>query len=435
MSFGFLGIQFGFALQNANVSRIFQTLGAESEEIPILWLAAPVTGLLVQPIIGYFSDRTWHPRLGRRRPFFLAGAILAAVGLFIMPNSPALWVAAGMLWILDGSVNVSMEPFRALVGDMLPGSQRTAGFAAQTFFIGVGAVVASLLPYIMTNYLNISNTAPDGQIPDSVRYSFYIGGVVFLGAVLVTVFGTKEYNPQEFAKYNPEEETDGHQGSGMIAEIIAGLRNMPKTMQQLAVVQFFSWLALFCMWIYTTDAVTSHIYGTSDTQSPAYNDGADWVGVLFAFYNGVAAIAALLLPLLAKATSRKTVHAICLAIGGVGLLSIFFINDPNLLIVSMVCIGVAWASILAMPYAMLAGSLPASKMGFYMGIFNFFIVIPQVFASLAMGSIVGSVFGGQAIYALVTGGVCMLLAAVLVRFVNDVDVPEGSEQPAVMAGH
>ena len=492
MSFGFLGIQFGFALQNANVSRIFETLGAKIDAIPILWIAAPITGLIVQPIIGHMSDKTWG-KLGRRRPYFLSGAILASIALFIMPNSPLLWVAAGMLWIMDTSINISMEPFRAFVGDMLSSEQRTTGFAMQSFFIGIGAVVASALPYIMTNWFGVSNTAPEGMIPESVKLSFYIGGIVFFLAVLWTVISSKEYSSEELKKFSEEADSRssslsagsfGHYdenpiphskflkngliwtiigaalfvifyffiymdyGIGVffggiaafgLLQMVAGLMSkqkrtssglvivmndlfkMPKTMVQLAYVQFFSWFALFAMWIYTTPAVTHHIYGATDTQSALYNKGANWVGVLMSVYNGFAAAMAFLLVWLAKKTSRKSVHAISLICGGLGLASFYFIKDPNLLLISELGVGLAWASILAMPYAILTGSLPANKMGVYMGIFNFFIVIPQITAAAILGFFVKNLFGDEAIYALLLGGGSFILAALLVMNVDDVD--------------
>ncbi len=419
MSFGFLGIQFGFALQNANVSRIFETLGASIDQIPILWIAAPATGLIVQPIIGYLSDRTWG-KLGRRRPYFLIGAILASLALLIMPNSPALWIAAGMLWIMDASINISMEPFRALVADLLPSEQRTTGFAVQSFFIGTGAIIASVLPYIFTNWLGISNTAPSGEIPPSVRYSFYIGAFAFISAVGWTVFRTKEYPPENIEQF----EDNKLQSKGLlkgVAEIFKSFVGMPKTMIQLAVVQFFSWFALFAMWIYTTPAVTHHIYGATDTSSELFNEGANWVGVLFAIYNGFAALTAFLLPWIAKRSSRKTVHMISLICGGVGLASFYVIKDPNLLLISELGIGLAWSSILAMPYAILAGSIPSEKMGVYMGIFNFFIVIPQITAAAILGFFVKHFFNNEAIYALLIGGASMIVAAALVMFVNDLD--------------
>ncbi len=486
MSFGFLGIQFGFALQNANVSRIFETLGAQVDDIPILWIAAPVTGLIIQPIIGHMSDKTWN-RFGRRRPYFMVGAILASLALLFMPNSPTLWIAAGMLWMMDASINISMEPFRAFVGDMLPSEQRTAGFAMQSFFIGAGAVIASALPYVLTNWFNVSNIAAVGEkIPQSVKLSFYLGGAVFLLAVLYTVFSTKEYAPEELAEFEAEKKRTtnavevpvrssasllprfirggliflvvGILGSLLISqrswekelyvlsvglgafgfillvsawytrqgmvhngfvEVITDLLNMPKTMKQLAVVQFFSWFALFAMWIYSTSAVTSHIYGTSDTASKLYNDGADWVGILFSVYNGFAAVVAFLLPVLAKWTSRKTAHAIALVCGGLGLASFYVVKDPHLLVISMLGVGIAWASILSMPYAILTGSLPAQKMGTYMGIFNFFIVIPQILAASILGFFTKVLFGGHAIYALILGGVSLLIAALSVLFVDD----------------
>lgn len=409
MSFGFFGIQFGFALQNANVSRIFQTLGADLDKIPILWIAAPVTGLLVQPIIGYLSDRTWHPYWGRRRPFFFLGAILASIALFLMPNSSVLWMAATLLWILDASINISMEPFRAFVGDKLPPSQRTSGFAMQTFFIGLGAVIASLLPYIFTNYFNISNTAPEGVIPDSVKYSFYIGGVIFLFAVMWTVFTTKEFPPDDIKKWEEEKLRNRGMAKGFV-EIIGGIGKMPKTMMQLAVVQFFTWLAFFAMWIYTTAGVAQNVYGTTDTTSKDFQDAGDWVGVMFMVYNGVSALAAFLLPMLAASIGRRFTHMICLIIGGVGLISIFFIKDHQTLLVPMAAVGLAWASTLTMPYAILAGALPPSKMGFYMGVFNFFIVIPQIVAAAILGFFVKDMFNNESIYALVIGGVSMIIA-------------------------
>ncbi|PHN06851.1 MFS transporter [Flavilitoribacter nigricans DSM 23189 = NBRC 102662] len=417
MSFGFLGIQFGFALQNANVSRIFETLGADQEALPILWLAAPVTGLLVQPIIGYYSDRTWHAKWGRRRPFFAIGAILATIALFLMPNSTALWMAVLMLWLMDASINITMEPFRAFVGDMLPNEQRTSGFAMQSFFIGLGAVVASALPYIFTNWFGISNTAGEGMIPDSVKWSFYAGGFAYITAVMWTVFNTEEYPPDDLAKLKEENAKRGiFEG---LKESFMGIFEMPKTMVQLAFVQFFSWFALFAMWIYTTSAVTSHVYQTTDTTSALYNEGADWVGICFAIYNGVAALAAFLLPELAKKTNRRVTHLVALCLGGIGLLSVYYISDPNYLLVSMIGVGIAWASILSVPYAILSSTLPSDRMGYFMGVFNFFIVIPQIVAAGILGFILKSFFGNIPIYALIIGGVSMILAGVLTLFVKD----------------
>ncbi len=491
MSFGFLGIQFGFALQNANVSRIFQTLGAKLDNISLLWIAAPVTGLIVQPIVGYFSDRTWN-RLGRRRPYFLSGAILASLALVMMPNSPTLWVAAGMLWIMDASINISMEPFRAFVGDNLPASQRVTGFALQSFFIGTGAVVASLLPWLLTRFFGVKNEAGAGEIPQSVHLSFYIGAVVFFVAVLWTVLSSREYSPEEIASFaenqghaanasvprSPEQFAQngkrqfslgavllacgivsslalvalagllamaeiyhvlvlsigigvvgllyivsgslqqGGRTTGGFVTMMNDLLEMPRTMRQLAWAQFFSWFALFAMWIYTTAAVTKHIYGTTDTTSALYNDGANWVGVCFAVYNGVAALAAFAIPPLAKWSSPKVAHVICLICGAIGLLSIMMITNSTMLIGSMVGIGIAWASILSMPYAILTGSLPPAKLGYYMGVFNFFIVIPQIVAATVLGLIV-RLFHEEAIYALLIGGGSLLLAAALMLRVRE----------------
>ncbi len=418
MSFGFFGIQFGFALQNANVSRIFQTLGADLDNIAILWIAAPFTGLIIQPIIGYLSDRTWHPFWGRRRPFFFIGSILASVALLLMPNSIALWMAAMLLWVLDASINISMEPFRAFVGDKLPASQRTTGFAMQTFFIGLGAVIASLLPYIFTNYFHISNTAPHGIIPPSVKYSFYIGGVVFLCAVMWTVFTTKEFPPDDIVKWEEEKLESKGLAKGLV-EIVKGITSMPKTMLQLAVVQFFTWLAFFSMWIYTTAGIAQNVYHTTDTTSKSFQDAGDWVGVMFMVYNGISALAAFLLPMLAAKISRRYTHMICLILGGIGLISIFFVKDNHTLLLSMILVGLAWASTLTMPYAILAGALPSNKMGFYMGVFNFFIVIPQILAAAILGFFVKHVFNDESIYALLVGGISMIIAGFLNVIVNE----------------
>jgi len=418
MNFGFLGIQFGFALQNANVSRIFQTLGANIDNIAILWIAAPVTGLLIQPIIGYVSDRTWSPRWGRRRPFFFAGAILSTLALFLMPNSYALWMAALLLWVLDASINISMEPFRAFVGDKLPPSQRTSGFAMQTFFIGIGAVIASLLPYFFANVMHISNTAPAGIIPPSVKYSFYIGGAAFITAVMWTVFTTKEFPPEDIKTWEEEKLKKSGIVHGIV-EITVGIFKMPKTMLQLAVVQFFTWTALFSMWIYTTSAIAQNTYGTTDTTSKIYQDAGDWVGIMFMVYNAVSFATAFLLPAIAKHIGRKNTHMICLIIGGIGLVSLLYIKSATLLLVPMIGLGLAWSSVLTIPYAILAGALPPNKMGFYMGVFNFFIVIPQIVAAAVLGFLVKHFFGGQSIYALVVGGVSMIIAGILTTIVKD----------------
>ncbi len=420
MSFGFFGIQFGFALQNANVSRIFQTLGADIDKIGFLWIAAPLTGLLVQPIIGYMSDRTWHSKWGRRRPFFFIGAVLASIALFLMPQSTMLWMAAVLLWVLDASINISMEPFRAFVGDKLTSTQRTTGFATQTFFIGLGAVIASLLPYLFTNVFNISNTAPEGQIGDSVKYSFYIGAVVFFVSVLWTVLTSDELPPENIEEWKLEKRNSKGFVTA-IKEITKGIFSMPKTMGQLAIVQFFTWVGFYCMWLYTTAAIAQSVYGTVDTTSKAFQDAGDWVGVMFTVYSGVSAIAAFLLPVLAKQIGRKYTHMICLIIGGVGLISLIYIKSPQILLLPMIAIGLAWASTLTMPYAILAGALPPAKMGFYMGVFNFFIVIPQLIASFVMGYVIRDIFHEQAIYALVIGGVCMAIGGIMNFIVVDKD--------------
>jgi maltose/moltooligosaccharide transporter len=425
MSFGFLGIQFGFALQNGNASRILQTFGADVEHLSLFWLAAPITGMIVQPIIGHYSDRTWN-RLGRRRPYFLVGAILSALALVIMPNSavlahvlPPIMIGAGMLMIMDASFNVAMEPFRALVGDNLPDAQRATGFSMQTFLIGLGAVLGSWLPYILAEFMGVSKTAAPGQLPDNVIYSFYAGALVLLLAILWTVITTREYSPAEYAQYLPEEAQE-EEGKGLRA-ILDDFKQMPVTMRQLGLVQFFSWFALFSMWVFTTPAVAQHIYHVrpGDTSSAAFSDAGNWVGILFGVYNGVSALYALALPALARATSRKIAHALSLTAGGAGLLSVYFIQDPQWLILSMIGIGLAWGSILAMPYAILSGSIPPRKMGVYMGIFNFFITFPQIVNGFFGGMIVKSFYQGQAIYAIVLAGLFMLCGAIAVLYVQD----------------
>ena len=482
MCVGFFGIQIGFGLQNANTSRIFQTLGAEVDSLAILWIAAPLTGLLVQPIIGHFSDRTWTP-LGRRRPYFLAGAVLTSLALIAMPNSPTLWFAAAMLWIMDASINITMEPFRAFVGDNLPEEQRTAGYAMQSFFIGTGAVFASCLPWILSS-LGVASVAPEGVTPDSVRWAYYIGAACLFSAVLWTVISTREYSPEQVAAFDaaralPGQPADGEQAparsskayilggliwavvgaAGIIGVAVSGLEKelyiaaggiaafgllqiavgalhaaktsngmteivddifrMPESMRGLAVVQFFSWFALFAMWIYTTAAVTAVHYGATDTTSAAYNAGADWVGVLFGVYNGVAALAAFAIPMLAKKTGRRGAHAINLVLGGFGLIGIFLIRDPVLLWLPMIGVGFAWASILSMPYAILSGAVPGRKMGVYMGIFNIFIVVPQLVAATILGLILKHLFAGEAVWALVIGGVSFFIAAICALFVKE----------------
>lgn len=426
MSFGFLGIQFGFALQNSNASRILQTFGADVEHLSLFWLAAPITGMIVQPIIGHYSDRTWT-KLGRRRPYFLVGALFAAFALIVMPNAhvlayllPPIMIGAGMLMIMDASFNVAMEPFRALVADNLPDKQRSLGFSIQTFLIGAGAVLGSWLPYLLSEYLGVSKVAAPGEIPDNVIFSFYAGAATLVATLLWTVFTTKEYTPEELHRYDPIEIDEEEEKKGILT-IFTDFSNMPKAMKQLGLVQFFSWFALFSMWVFSTPAIAQHVYKLmpDDTSSASYADAANWVGILFGVYNGVSAIYALCLPRIAKWTSRKTTHAFSLVMGGIGLLSIYFIEDPNMLIFSMIGIGLAWGSILAMPYAILSSSIPARKMGVYMGIFNFFITLPQIINGFFGGIIVKEIFGGQAIFALVMAGVLMIVAAVSVLYVQD----------------
>lgn len=475
ISFGFFGIQIGFALQNSNMSRVFQTLGASIDDLPALWVAAPLTGLIVQPIIGHLSDKTWN-RLGRRRPYFLTGAIFSALALFAMPLAPTvaapLFFAAAMLWLLDASLNISMEPFRAFVGDMLDTDQHSAGYAVQTAFIGAGAVVGSIFPWFL-EHIGVSNVAGGGGLPDTVKWSFWAGGLALFGAVLWTILTTREYSPEEMAAFGDEAEIDesvtlralaaktyvsgtvwivagvavvlsvdmlglqkevlllggllaaygflsaiaiamARQGraANMLSSIVGDFSGMPEVMKRLALVQFFSWSALFIMWINTTPVVTQYVFGSSDTTSEAYNAGANWVNVLFTVYNAVAAVAALaLLPWLSRSFGQVKTHAICLSLGAIGFLMFFFLRDANTLLLAEVGIGIAWASILAMPYAILASNLPQAKLGIYMGLFNIFIVVPQLLVATVMGSIMQAFFPGEPVWTMLFAAASWLIAA------------------------
>lgn len=429
MSFGFLGIQFGWGLQLGNMSAIYEKLGAKPDELPLLWLAAPLTGLIIQPIIGAMSDRTWN-RLGRRRPYFLVGAILASTALFIMPTSGTLWMAAGLLWVLDASINITMEPFRAFVADKLNDEQRTLGFVTQSFFIGLGASLAGWLP-LAFRYFGVSGNTTSG-IPLTIKYAFQLGAVAFLLAVVYTVLTTKEYPPENLEEFHREKEATGGFISlvgKIVREIGSAFREMPTTMKQLAPVQICTWLGLFCMWLFYVPAVARTVFGATDPKSELYTHGAEWGNSTFAYMNIVCFAIAFVIPFFAKIVGKKAVHAICLTCGAIGLISVYFIKDPNLLIGSMCLIGIAWASILSMPYAILSGALPVARMGIYMGVFNFFIVIPEIVQALTFGPIIRNVFGSDnpnsPIYVVIIGGCFMLLAALLtLLLVNDVS---GSE--------
>ena len=426
LSMGFMGIQFGYALQNANASRILQTFGADIEQLSWFWLAAPITGMIIQPIIGHYSDHTWT-KLGRRRPFFLVGAILASIALILMPNAgvfasvlPAMFIGAGFLMIMDASFNVAMEPFRALVADMLPVDQSTLGFSIQTFLIGIGAVIGSWLPYVLANWMGISKVAANGGIPDNVVFSFYIGAAVMILTILWTVFTTKEYSPEEMARFNGEIKPVAHPKS-KFSDIFKDIAAMPKTMKQLGIVQFFSWIALFGMWVFTTPAIAQHVYGLAinDTKSVLYQEAGNWVGIIFGVYNGVAMIYALLLPAIAHKIGRKLTHSLSLFAGAIGLLSIYFITNPTNLIYSMIGVGMAWGSILSMPYAILAPALPLHKMGIYMGVFNIFITVPQIINGIFGGMVIKHFFDSQAIFALVMSGCFLIIASISVLGVED----------------
>ncbi len=428
LSFGFLGIQIAFGLQTANVSRIFQILGASIDSLPILWIAGPVTGLLVQPIIGYLSDRTWG-RLGRRRPFFLLGAVLSTIALVLLPNSSLLWVAVPSFWLLDLALNITMEPFRAFVGDMLPDEQRTRGYAIQTIFIGIGASISSAAPWLLSHVFGLSDIAAPGHLPLTVRLSFYIGAAALLLAVLYTICTTQEYSPAQLAEFEAASRTrpdtvlppadnvglaDGSQPRfTAVRELWSDLTGMPRPMRRLALVQFFSWFGFFLLWIYGTPAVAWHHFGATLAGSPAYNAAADHVGVLFALYNVVATVHAFLLPTLAERIGRERLHALNLIAGAIGFTAMLVSSDPTILYLSMVGIGMAWASILAMPYAMLCGAIPYRKLGTYMGIFNFFIVLPQIVVSVVMGSVVHRLFPGDPVGAMAIAAGAFVLAATL----------------------
>jgi maltose/moltooligosaccharide transporter len=436
MSFGFLGIQFGFALQNGNASSILSNYGAHVEQLSWFWLAAPVIGMIVQPIVGYFSDKTWT-KLGRRRPFFLAGAMLSASALALMPNAnilgniaPLVIVGAGFLMVMDACFNLAMEPFRALVADNLPDSQRTTGFAIQTALIGFGAVLGSLLPAILSGWFGVSNSAPEGVVANNVKYAFYIGSLVFIISILWTVFNTREYPPDLYKQYHGEPE----ESSAGLLSIFKDLGQMPRTMKQLGLVQFFSWFALFGMWVFTTSTISTHIFGLSpdDKSSTRFREAGEWTGVIFGVYNAVSCVYALLLPSIAAKIGRKRTHAINLLIGGIGLISIFFAPNKTFLIFSMVCVGIAWASILSMPYVILSSSIPPGKMGVFMGMFNFFITIPQILNGIVGGPMVKYIYGNQPVYALILSGVFMLCAAVCVIYVYDPgDVKVSAPGPAL----
>ncbi|MBK0384263.1 MFS transporter [Pedobacter sp. SD-b] len=412
MSVGFFGIQFGWDLQRANMGRIYEGLGANPDQVPLLFLAAPLTGLLIQPIIGYLSDHTWHPKWGRRRPYFMVGAIISSIALIFMPNSGTLWMAAGLLWVLDVFGNVSMEPFRAFVTDKLPDSQVNRGFIMQSMMIGLGGSVASALPWLMKNVFHLTNTAAEGFIPENVKYSFYIGAFFFLAAVLWTVFTTKEYPPTEEELNN--QKLEGKKGFlGGAKDIFKALADMPKRMQIVSLVQFFTWPGLFLMWFYYTTAVAVNVFGGTNASDPIYAAGADFGSLTLAYYSVVTFLFALVLPIIADKLGRKTTHALCLLCGAIGLISVAWVTDKNMLYLCMTGVGIAWASILSMPYAMLSGSLPKAKIGIYMGIFNFFIVLPEIMASLGFGWLMRNVLNNDRLLAVQLGGALMVLAALI----------------------
>jgi len=417
MTFGFLGIQVGWGLQMGNMSAIYEYLGAEPDKIPFLWLAAPLTGLIVQPIVGAMSDNTWSPRFGRRKPYFFVGALLASAALIIMPFSSAIWMAAGMLWILDASINITMEPTRAFVADLAPKEQLSKGYTMQSFFIGIGAVVASVLPFVLVNWFGFEKTTADGSIPGFVKASFIIGAFAFFAAILYTILTTKEYPPEY---YEEEEKDEIKTGKKTYFEGLAyAMKNMPSSFKQLAPVQFFTWMGLFLMWFYLTVTITENVFGATDTNSEAYSDGLAWANLMFGFYSVITFIFALFMPRLAEKWGKKYLHSVCLLLGGVALLSIGLVPNKWLLLIPMTGVGIAWASIVSMPYAMIAHDLPPKNMGFFMGLFNFFIVIPEIIAALCFGWVMKELLGNVKLYGVMTGGALLVLAAVLTLFVRE----------------
>jgi maltose/moltooligosaccharide transporter len=412
MSVGFFGIQFGWDLQRANMGRIYENLGAHPDQIPLLFLAAPLTGLLVQPVIGYMSDRTWHPRWGRRRPYFMIGAILSSIALVFMPHSGTLFMAAGLLWVMDVFGNVSMEPFRAFVTDKLPDSQVNRGFIMQSFMIGLGGFIASSLPWIMKNIFHYENTAVKGSIPENVRLSFYIGAFFFLSAVIYTVFTSKEYPPSDLSYKDKVKESNKGFGGG-VKEIFSALMNMPRRMRIVSLIQFFTWPGLFLMWFYYTTAVAVNVFHGKDASDPLYAKGADFGSLTLAYYSIITFLFALVLPFIADKLGRKMTHSICLLCGAIGLISVKWVTNKYMLYGCMTGVGIAWASILSMPYAMLSGSLPKDKVGIYMGIFNFFIVLPEIIASLGFGWLMKNVLNNDRLLAVEVGGGMMILAALV----------------------
>lgn len=418
MCFGFFGIQMGWSLQMNNMSVIYEYLGATAEQIPGLWLAAPMTGLIVQPIIGYLSDRTWHPTWGRRRPYFLIGAILSSLALFVMPNSSAIWMAAGTLWILDSCINISMEPFRAFVADNLNEKQRPFGYAMQSMFIGAAAFIAGFLPRLLAEWFGISREKVAGGIPQNIMWSFYIGGIMFLGAVLYTVLRSKEYPPTD---PNWKQQLNAQHGGGFggaVKEITTSILQMPSQMKRLALVQFLTWPGLFLMWFYYSTGVPRQIFkGDPVTAKDAYIKGVEYANTTSSILNLVTFLFSLTLPFWVGKLGRKMTHSFCLLIGGIGLFVVNFISEPSLLYLAMSMVGIAWASILSMPYSMLAGHLPENKIGIYMGIFNFFIVLPEIIASLFFGKIMEHVLHNDRLLAVQIGGCLLILAGMLCAFI------------------
>lgn len=429
MSVGFFGIQFGWDLQRANMGPIYDVLGANPDDIPLLFLAAPLTGLLVQPVIGYLSDRTWHPKFGRRRPYFFVGAVLSSIALILMPQSGSLWMAAGLLWVMDVFGNVAMEPFRAFVADKLPDSQLNRGFIMQSLMIGLGGSIASASPWVLRNWFHVQNTAAKGIIADNVKFSFFIGAFFFLAAVLYTVFTSKEYPPADLHSDEKAHESKGVGGG--VSEILSSIRNMPPTMRIISLVQFFTWPGLFLMWFYYAVAVAYNIFGATSDTDPAFGNGKDFAGLTLAYYNVVTFLFAFVLPYIADKLGRKATHSICLLIGATGLISVAFVHDKSYLFLCMTCVGIAWASILSMPYAMLGGVLPAGKIGIYMGIFNFFIVLPEIMASLGFKWVMNNILNNDRLLAVQCGGYLMILAALICFFFVKEKKTEAASKPLV----
>lgn len=434
MNFGFFGVQFSFGLQQSNMSAIYKYLGAEESELPMLWLAGPVTGLLVQPIIGAISDGTWSPRFGRRKPFFLIGAVIASLALIVMPYSSSIWMAAGLLWILDAANNIALEPYRAFISDKLPEKQYSFGFLVQSFFTGLGTTLANFTPAILVSFgiLALTDKMENG-IPVSTYWAFGIGAAASIITILITVFTTSEYPPsKEEMKLLESSRKKGNILLKTFNDIVVAFKDMPLQMKQLIPVMFFPWFAMFCYWQYLTSALSLSLYNTLDQTTSYFNQAQLLTGNLNGTYNIVCfSIAFAMIPI-AKKIGAKKLHFISLLIGGIGLICMPLLNDSDILFVlpfgdgievSQIYLfsfglGITWASMMAMPYQMLAASIPSGKTGIYMGIFNMFIVIPMIIQIFSVQYFLYDLLGQNPINIIRLAGIFIILGGVFSLFVS-----------------